>query len=212
MFNKNARKTSYILSREEEILYGPGFIFESLLGYKYKLSAQSFFQINPIMMEKLLERAFELLPIKKDDKVVDVYSGTGVIGIVASKFSQQVVAIEGNRQAVLDSRNNAFYNKSTMKTIHGDATEVLEEMAIHQEPVDIVIMDPSREGSTERFLDALNRLEPREILYISCYPPSLARDLDYLLKANKYQINHIVPVDMFPFTQHVECVVLITRK
>lgn len=211
IFNYNPRQTSYVLGKQDEVLFGPGFIFEGLFDKKFKLSPQSFFQVNPPMMEQLLTKAFDLVKISKQDVVVDAYSGTGVIGIIASDYSDQVFAVEGNPSAVRDSINNARYNKSSMTTIQKDATEALVELAQAKERVDVVIMDPSREGSTEAFLDALNQLLPDRILYISCYPPSLSRDLDYLLKKDQYKVDHLIPVDMFPFTDHVECVTLMSR-
>lgn len=211
VFNYNPRQTPYVLGKQDEVLFGPGFIFEGLFDKKFKLSPQSFFQVNPQMMEKLLTKAFDQLNIQKEEVVIDAYSGTGTIGILASNYSDHVIGIEGNPVAVRDSMNNVRYNQSNMRVIQKDATQALMEMAQDQEKVDIVIMDPSREGSTNDFLDALNSLEPKKILYISCYPPSAARDLDYLLKAGKYQVDKLLPVDMFPFTEHVECVVLMSR-
>ena len=210
--NVNNRYTSMVLGDQEKVLYGPGTITDVLCGCKFRISAKSFYQINPLQTEVLYNKAMEFAGLSGKEKVLDAYCGIGTIGLVAAKRGAgQVLGVELNPDAVKDAIQNAKENgvKNAYFTC-GDAGEFLEEAALQGEGWDVVFMDPPRAGASREFLTALCACAPRRVVYISCDPETLSRDLG-ILKANHYQIEAIQPVDMFPHTQHIECVVRLTR-
>ena len=201
-----------VLGDQEKVLYGPGTITDVLCGCKFRISAKSFYQINPLQTEVLYNKAMEFAGLSGKEKVLDAYCGIGTIGLVAAKRGAgQVLGVELNPDAVRDAIQNAKENgvKNAYFTC-GDAGEFLEEAALQGEGWDVVFMDPPRAGASREFLTALCACAPRRVVYISCDPETLSRDLG-ILKANHYQIEAIQPVDMFPHTQHIECVVRLTR-
>jgi 23S rRNA (uracil1939-C5)-methyltransferase len=211
--NINPYDTNLVLGPREEILFGKGFIEDRLLGCTFKISARSFYQINHTQTEKLYTEALSDADLK-DKTVLDAYCGTGTIGILAAtKGAKEVIGVELEKDAVKDAIQNARQNNiKNIKFYNADATEFITELAENKEAVDVIILDPPRAGSTEAFLDAVAALAPKQIIYISCNPETLARDLDYFLNnktKNKptYKITKIRPVDMFPHTTHVETVV-----
>ena len=211
--NVNNRYTSMVLGDREKVLYGPGTITDVLCGCKFRISAKSFYQINPTQTEVLYNKAMEFAGLSGKEKVLDAYCGIGTIGLVASqRGAGQVLGVEVNPDAVKDAIQNAKENgvKNAYFTC-GDAGEFLEEAALQGERWDVVFMDPPRAGASREFLTALCACGPKRVVYISCDPETLARDLG-ILKANHYQIEAIQPVDMFPHTQHIECVVRLSRK
>ncbi len=209
--NYNSRDTSIVLGDKEKILYGPGFIYEYVGDYKFKISSKSFFQINTIGMKKLYDLAMEKSGITKNDIVIDAYCGVGTISIFASKYAKKVIGVELNKQAIMDARINAKINNiNNIEFIADDATNFMTHMAKERTKVDVVIMDPTREGSTKQFINAIGYLKPRKVVYVSCDPKTLKRDL-YDFFDNDYEIVSIDAVDMFPRTQHVECVCLLTK-
>lgn len=210
--NINNANTSLVLGESEKVLYGKGYITDILCGCKFKISAKSFYQINPVQTEKLYNTAIEYADLKGDETVIDAYCGIGTIGMVAAKNAGSVVGVELNKDAVRDAIVNAKLNE--MKNIYfynDDAGKFMVEMAKAGEKADVVFMDPPRAGSDMNFLSSVVRLAPKKIVYISCNPETQARDLAYLVK-NGYQCKKIQPVDMFPHTAHVECVALLTLK
>ena len=210
--NYNSRDTSIVLGDKERILYGPGYIYEFVGDYKFKISSRSFFQINTNGMKKLYELAMEKSGITKNDIVIDAYCGVGTISIFASKFAKKVIGVELNKQAIQDAKiNQKINNIQNIEFIADDATNFMTHMAKDRKNVDVVIMDPPREGSTKQFINAIGHLKPRKVIYISCDPKTLKRDLYYFFD-NDYIIKSIDGVDMFSRTQHVECVTMLELK
>lgn len=209
--NYNARDTSIVLGDKNKILYGPGFIYELLGDYKFKISPNSFFQVNSLGMKKLYSLAINSAQIKNTDIIVDAYCGVGTISIFASKYAKEVIGIELNKQAVQDANINARINKiQNVSFICDDATNYITNAAKNRAKLDCLIMDPPREGSTPQFINAISYLKPRTVLYISCNPLTLKRDLN--LFKDFYQIKSIVGYDNFPRTKHVEAIALLELK
>ena len=210
--NINTKRTSLVLGEKSVTLFGKGTIDETLCGYDFTISPKSFYQINPIQTEVLYNKAMEFADIQKTEIVIDAYCGTGTIGIIASKYAKQVLGIELNKDAVRDAKLNAKQNGvKNIDFICADAGKYMVELAKNNEKADVVIMDPPRAGSDINFLKSLIKLSPEKVIYVSCNPETLARDLLFLSK-NKYKVKKIQPVDMFPHTEHIECVVLLNKK
>ncbi|MDE7095592.1 MAG: 23S rRNA (uracil(1939)-C(5))-methyltransferase RlmD, partial [Anaeroplasmataceae bacterium] len=194
--NYNARDTSIVLGDKNKILYGPGFIYELVGDYKFKISPNSFFQVNSLGMKKLYSLAINSAQIKNTDIVVDAYCGVGTISIFASKYAKEVIGVELNKQAVQDANINARVNKiQNVSFICDDATNYITNAAKNRAKLDCLIMDPPREGSTPQFINAISYLKPRTVIYISCNPLTLKRDLN--LFKDSYLIKSIVGYDNF---------------
>ena len=210
--NVNDRFTSLILGERQTVLYGDGYITDILCGLKFRISAQSFYQINPVQTQVLYNTAMEYAALTGSETVVDAYCGVGTIGMVAAKTAGQVVGVESNPQAVKDAVNNAKRNEmKNIRFVCADATQFLCDAAANGEHCDVLLMDPPRAGSTPEFISAAAKLAPNRIVYVSCNPETLARDLNLFIKHN-YKVKKIQPVDMFPHTAHVETVCLLSRK
>ena len=211
VLNINDRFGPVVLGTREKVLYGEGWIEDVLGGYRFRLSARSFYQINPVQTEKLYRAAVDFAGLSGKETVLDAYCGIGTIGITASAGARQVIGVEINRDAVKDAIANARLNgiKNCWFTA-GDAGEYLEQMAADGVRPDLVFLDPPRAGSDERFLRSLLRCAPRRVVYVSCDPETLARDLRVLTQGG-YKVQQIQPVDMFPFTEHCEVVVSMSR-
>ena len=206
--NVNSRHTNVILGNKEKILYGPGYIKDDILGLTFEISPSSFFQVNPEQVEVLYKTALDLIDIKKNQVVLDAYSGVGTIGLIASKNAKKVISVEIVKDAHKNAIENTKRNNVNNIEFHcGDAGEFINS---YEDDLDIVIMDPPRKGSDEKFLSTLINKKVPEIIYISCDPETLARDLEYLKKS--YEITYIQPVDMFPMTAHCETVVSLLLK
>ncbi len=211
VLNVNDRKTSMVLGPRNITLYGKGYIEDRLCGCMFRISPTSFYQINPVQTEKLYKTAMMLARLNKRNVVVDAYCGIGTIGMVAAKTVKEVIGVELNAEAVRDAQSNARRNNmKNIRFVQGDAGVFLEGMADREEAVDVVFMDPPRSGSSPEFLKSLLVIRPKKIVYISCEPETQARDLKTLKK--DYKVEAIQPVDMFPFTEKCETVVLLTRK
>ena len=209
--NVNTKKLNLTLGSENIPLFGSGSIEDTLLGCSFRISPASFYQVNPVMTEKLYGKAIEFLSLTGSETVLDAYCGTGTIGILLSRQAGKVIGVEKNAAAVADARWNAARNHAeNVEFRQGDASAYIEELAQRGEAPDAVVMDPPRAGSDARFLRALTRLGPKRVVYISCEPETLARDLKYLT-ARGYAAEAIQPVDLFPFTKHVETVALLSR-
>ena len=206
--NINARHTNVILGNKEKVLYGPGVIKDDILGLTFEISASSFFQVNPEQVEVLYKTALDLIDIKENQVVLDAYSGVGTIGLIASKNAKKVISVE----VVKDAHKNAIENakRNNIKNIEFYCDDASEFINKFDGKLDMVIMDPPRKGSDEKFLSVLLDKKPKQILYISCNPETLARDLEYL--STDYSINLVQPVDMFPMTAHCETVVCLSAK
>lgn len=210
--NVNDRYTSMLLGQNEKILYGPGYITDILCGLRFRISAKSFYQINPVQTEVLYGKAMEFAELTGKETVIDAYCGIGTIGMVAAKKAGQVLGVEVNRDAVRDARENAKLNRvKNIRFVCADAGDFMVDMANAGEHCDVLFMDPPRAGSDTAFLSCALTLAPRRIVYVSCNPETLARDLNFLTKRG-YHAEKIQPVDMFPHTDHVETVCLLTRE
>lgn len=203
--NINTRDTNVILGEKERVLYGTGTIKDSILGVDFIISSKSFFQVNPVQVEKLYSKAIEAAGLTKDDEVFDAYCGIGTISLIASRKCKSVLGVEIVNEAIKDAIKNAKLNKiENAKFICGDAGETLEKLAAENTHFDVVFVDPPRKGLDEKFINSLLRVSPKRLVYVSCDPETLARDINIL--SSKYEIKSIQPVDMFPFTFHVESV------
>ncbi len=200
------------MGEQEILLHGNGYIEDTLCGKKFRISAKSFYQVNPVQTEILYRTAMEFAGLTKNDRVLDCYCGTGTIGIIASDYCKEVIGVEINESAVKDAKKNAAMNNCGNVTfLCGDSGRFMEEMARAGEKADVVFTDPPRTGSDKRFLQSLAKLSPDRIVYISCGIESLERDLRQLQKLG-YNVKKIQPVDMFPHTKHIETVVLLSRE
>ena len=209
--NYNSRKTSIILGDQERILFGNGYIEDVLCGIKFKLSSKTFYQVNPVQAEKLYMKALELANFSKDDTIIDAYCGVGTIGMVLSKNVKEVIGVESNKTSVKCARDNARDNKiKNISFVNQDATEFLVDLAKEKVEIDGVIMDPPRSGSTPAFLNSLKKLKPKKIVYVSCNPETLARDLKLIL--DEYKITGTALTDMFVGSYHVETIVSLEHK
>ena len=212
VLNVNDKKTSMVLGERDIVLYGKGFIRDRLCGCTFRISPQSFYQVNPVQTERLYKTAIEYAGLGRKERVIDAYCGIGTIGLVAAGKAREVIGIELNKNAVRDAIVNARENKITNARFYqGDAGEFMEGMVSEGERADVVFMDPPRTGSTEKFLTSMVKLGPSRIVYISCGPDTLARDLEFLTK-HGYVTRKIQPVDMFSFTEHCEVVCLLTKQ
>ena len=197
-----------LLGPNEKTLFGPGFITDVLCGLKFRISAKSFYQINPVQTEVLYGKAMEFAGLTGRETVIDAYCGIGTIGMIAAKTAGQVLGVEVNRDAVRDAIANAkLNNMKNIRFICADAGEFMVDMAQNGEHCDVLLMDPPRAGSDRAFLSSAVTLAPKRIVYVSCNPETLARDLHFLTKRG-YRVEKIQPVDMFPHTNHVECITL----
>ncbi len=210
--NVNGRVTSMVLGDREQVLYGKGYIEDVLCGCRFRISSKSFYQVNPVQTEVLYQKAIELAGLTGKETVLDAYSGIGTIGIIASKKAGQVISVELNKDAVKDANSNAKINGvKNIKFFCNDAGKFMNQMAQQGETLDVVFMDPPRSGSTEEFMRAVAAVKARKVVYISCGPEALARDLKVFERLG-YGAKGAWGVDMFPHTGHVESVVLMTRK
>ena len=212
VLNVNDKKTSMVLGERDIVLYGKGYIEDTLCGCTFRISPQSFYQINPVQTERLYQTAIDYAELTGKERVVDAYCGIGTIGMVASKKAREVIGVELNRNAVKDARINAKLNQIKNITFYeGDAGKFMVSMAEEGEKADVVFMDPPRSGSDEAFLSSVIKLAPKRIVYVSCGPDTLARDLKYLT-GHGYKVKKIQPVDMFGYTQHTETVCLLSNR
>ena len=212
LLNVNDKKNSMVLGERDIVLYGKGFIRDNLCGCSFRISPQSFYQVNPVQTEILYKTAIEYAGLGRKETVIDAYCGIGTIGLVAAGKAKNVIGVELNPDAVHDAKINARENKITNTRFYqGDAGEFMEKMAEEGERADVVFMDPPRTGSDKKFMSSVIKLAPSRIVYISCGPESLARDLEYFTE-HGYTVRKIQPVDMFSFTDHCENVVLLRRK
>ena len=210
--NINDQDTSMVLGEREKVLYGKGYITDTLCNKTFRISSRSFYQINPVQTEKLYQKAIHLAGLTGKERIVDAYCGIGTIGLIAADRVKEVIGIELNEDAIRDAIRNAHANKITNAQFYcEDAGKFMEEMADSGETADVVFMDPPRSGSDERFLSSVVKLSPKQIVYISCNPETMARDLAYLT-GNGYRAITAWPFDMFPHTSHVETVVGLQRK
>ena len=209
--NVNLRQTSAVLGFVEHVLYGPGKIEDTLCGLNFLISSRSFYQVNSVQTEVLYNEAIRLADFTGDETVIDAYCGIGTLTLCAAQKAGQAIGIEVNPAAVTNAIRNVKNNQIINTTfIKGDAGRVMSDMAQMGKTADVVFMDPPRAGASEEFIWSVCALAPKKIVYISCNVETQARDLK-LFHHRGYRVKSIQPVDMFPHTEHVECVVLMTR-
>ena len=210
--NINIKNTNVILGQENINLYGNGYIEDILGEYKFKISPLSFYQVNPVQAEKLYNLGVSMAEITKDDVVFDLYCGIGTISLFMSKFAKKVYGIEIVEEAVKMAKENAESNNvSNTEFFAGDVEIVLDDLINNKWlKADVVMFDPPRKGLDKKSIDNILNIRPKKIVYISCNPATLIRDLaDF---ESEYDIKTIIPVDMFPYTSHIECVSVLQHK
>ena len=212
VINVNDKRTSMVLGERETVIYGKGYIEDELCGLTFRISPKSFYQVNPVQTEKLYTKAIELAGLTGKERVIDAYCGIGTIGLIASASAGEVIGVELNKDAVRDALRNAKRNGTKNVSFYSaDAGKFMVQMAAQGSKADVVFMDPPRSGSDEAFLKSVLRLKPDRIVYISCNPETLARDLK-ILTGKEYWAEGVYPYDMFPFTGHVESIMSLVRK
>lgn len=210
--NINMRDTNVILGNENVNLFGDGYIYDILGEYKFKISPLSFYQVNPVQAEKLYNIGVEKANITKNDIVFDLYCGIGTISLFMAKYAKKVYGVEIVKQAIENAKQNAQINNVTNTDfLVGDVEEVLDDLINKQNIIpDVIMVDPPRKGLDNKSIDNILKIEPKRVVYISCNPATLVRDLAKF--EGKYDIGDIQPVDMFPYTSHVECVAVLCLK
>ena len=212
--NCNPRRTSAVLGSDVRTLYGPGKITDTLCGLQFAISPRSFYQVNPEQTEVLYAKAIEFAALTGKETVIDAYCGIGTIGLCAAGRAKQVIGVERNPDAVRNACANAAANKiNNARFICADATDWMRAAAQPNSGLphpDVVFLDPPREGSTPACIDAVAAMKPKRVVYVSCNPETLARDLTHLTRRG-WKALKIQPVDMFPHTEHVETVVLLSK-
>jgi len=210
--NINKRSTNVILGEKTKLIAGEPTIKDKIGTLKFNISAQSFFQVNSEQAEKLYNTALEFAALNGTETVVDLYCGTGTITLFMAQKAKQALGIEIVPSAIRDARKNAAANHITNADfLLGDAAVEMPKLAAEGLRPDVVILDPPRAGCEERVLAAIVKVKPERVVYVSCNPATLARDLAYLYE-HGFNINKVQPCDMFSRTHHVETVVLLTRK
>jgi 23S rRNA (uracil1939-C5)-methyltransferase len=228
--NVNRRTDSLVLGEREHVLYGPGYIEDRLCGKTFRISSRAFYQINSIQTEKLYHIAVDAAGLSGKETVLDAYCGIGTIGICASDQAKQVISVELNPDAVRDAVKNCALNHAANVSVYqGDAGVFMQKLAessgsVENETpdgvngagedrvprIDVLFMDPPRAGASQDFLSAACMMAPKKIVYVSCDPVTLGRDVKYLTE-HGYTMKKAVPVDMFPYVEHVETVALLTK-
>ena len=209
--NINNKRTSMVLGERNITIYGKGYVVDDSLGFEFRISPSAFFQINSAQTRKLYETALKMAAPKPDDTVLDAYCGTGTIGMFLSRASGHVTGVELNPDAVRDAVDNAKRNMiDNIEFVCADATEYMSDKANFPKVPDILCMDPPRSGSTPEFINAAADLGISRIVYVSCDPETLVRDIK-LFRKRGYGIERVVPVDMFPMTEHCETVCLLKK-
>ena len=210
--NINPTRSSAVLGSREKTLYGPGFVLDTLCGTQFAISSRSFYQVNRTQTEVLYKKALELAKLTGRETVIDAYCGIGTIGLCAAPRAKQVIGVERNPAAVKDAAANARRNKiANARFVCADATEWMAAAAGEGLHPDVVFLDPPRAGSTPECIAAVNKMKPRRVVYVSCDPETLARDVAAFTRLG-WRAAKFCPVDLFPQTKHVETVVLLSHK
>ena len=210
--NINPTRSSAVLGSREKTLYGPGFVLDTLCGTQFAISSRSFYQVNRTQTEILYKKALELAKLTGRETVIDAYCGIGTIGLCAAPLAKQVIGVERNPAAVKDAAANARRNKiANARFVCADATEWMAAAAGEGLHPDVVFLDPPRAGSTPECIAAVNKMKPRRVVYVSCDPETLARDVAAFTRLG-WRAAKFCPVDLFPQTKHVETVVLLSHK
>jgi len=210
--NINTKNTNVILGEENIIIHGDGYIYDVLGDYTFKISANSFYQVNPVQAEVLYNTALEMADLSKNDILFDLYCGIGTIGIFASKYVKKVYGIEIVENAIKDANENAKINRiDNIEFYVGDVERTFENLMKNKQIYpDVIVVDPPRKGIDNNTINNILAVEPKKIIYISCNPATLVRDLKIL--SEKYEFDKITPVDMFPYTSHCEVISVLKLK
>lgn len=210
--NINQKNTNVILGKKNVVLYGDGYIYDTLGEYSFKISPMSFYQTNPVQTEILYNKAIEFANLNKEDVLCDLYCGIGTIGIFASQYVKKVYGIEIIEEAIEAAKENAKINKiENIEFMAGDVEKVFEKMLIEKNVIPTaIIVDPPRRGLDNTTVNTILKLKVEKLVYVSCNPATMVRDLKML--EEKYEVKEIQPVDMFPFTSSVECVTVLGIK
>jgi 23S rRNA (uracil1939-C5)-methyltransferase len=198
--------------RYGRVIAGQEFLTDVVLGRRFRISADSFFQVNMVQTPVLAERAVAMLETQHSDVVLDGYSGVGLFSVFLSPRTARVIAIESQPSAVIDARANATMNNlNNITTLEGTLERLLGQIYYRRERIDLALVDPPRAGCHPKALQALQSLAPRAICYVSCDPSTLARDIASLCANQRYRLVAAQPIDMFPQTYHIECIALLAR-
>lgn len=212
VINISKSKMKLVLGKESRVVYGSGKITDVLCGKRFIISPRSFYQVNPVQTEVLYKTAIDSAALTGKETVIDAYCGIGTIGIAASDKAGRVIGADNNVSAIEDAKENAKLNNiDNIEFYPCDAGDFMETFVFLGDKADVLFMDPPRAGSDKKFLSSAVKLSPEKIVYISCNPETQRRDLFYLTK-HGYKVKKIKPVDMFPYTAHVETVVMLERK
>lgn len=210
--NINNKNTNLVMGRKNITLYGDGTINDTIDDLNFTISPETFFQINPIQTEKLYQTAINYANIQKDEICFDIYCGIGTISLMAAKNAKKVYGIEIVEQSIINARENAVINNINNTEFYaGKAEEVVPRLYQQNIKADVVIVDPPRKGCEEEVIDTIIKMAPKKVVYVSCNPSTLVRDVK-LLEAGGYNLKRVQPVDMFPWTVHVEAIILMTRS
>lgn len=210
--NVNKERTNVILGKETKVIWGDAYIYDTIGDIRFAISAKSFYQVNPQQTKVLYEKALEYANIGANDVVIDAYCGIGTISLFLARQAKKVYGIEVVPEAIHDAKINAKLNGITnAEFIVGKAEKVMPRWKAQGLQPDVIVIDPPRKGCEIDFLQAMIEMEPNRIVYVSCNPSTLARDLK-ILDEGGYETKEIQPVDMFPQTNHVECVVKLFKK
>lgn len=208
ILNWNRENTSMILGPKDKVLYGKGYIEDEIDGMVFRISAHTFYQVNPVQTEVMYSTALQYAQLKKTDTVLDMCCGIGTISLLAARKARYVLGVEVNPKSIQDAGKNAVRNHiRNAEFLAMDGEEFIHELL---DTPDVVFLDPPRSGFSESFMQALEKLGPQKIVYVSCNPVTQARDLKVI--ESNYRIEKIQPVDNFPFTSELECIVSLTRK
>ena len=210
--NINNKKTNIVMGIKTRVIYGEDHIIDYIGDLKFKISGESFFQVNPVQTEVLYKKALEYAGLKGDEIVFDIYCGIGTISLLLAQKSKKVYGIESVKEAIVDAKENAKINGINNVEFHcGNAEEVFPELYSKGIKADVVVVDPPRKGCDTSVLDTIIKMQPEKVVYVSCNPSTLARDLKYLSQ-NGFEALEVQPVDMFPQGVHVEVIVGIQRS
>jgi 23S rRNA (uracil1939-C5)-methyltransferase len=208
----NATRSTVAFGHREEILWGAASIREVILGRTFEITSNSFFQTNSRQAERLYGAVLDYAALTRDDRVLDLYSGTGAIAILAAAQAGEVRAVESLEESVRNAERNASLNAiGNVFFIRGEVRRVLSAMTRDRRPPTVVIMNPPRAGLNAAVIRGIQRLRPRRMLYVSCNPTTLARDLKQICERD-YRLGRVQPVDMFPHTYHIECVARVEQS
>jgi 23S rRNA (uracil1939-C5)-methyltransferase len=211
VLNINTNQTNIIMGEENKVIYGPGTIRDYIGNLKFQISPLSFFQVNPIQAEVLYNKAVEFAMLSGEETVFDLYSGTGTIALFMAAGAKRVYGIEAVKEAVADADINKNINGiSNAEFIAGEVEKTIGNLSCRGVKADVVVVDPPRKGCEATALDSIASMKPTRIVYVSCNPATLARDLAHLSE-HGYEPCEVQPVDMFPWTTHVECVTLMSK-